>query len=232
METAARRRSARHARILAAQHQVHARAGNAVTNLAERLPPPQSDLARDVLKGPYIFDFLGLTENAQALDIERALTQPITRFLLELGAGFAFAGRQYRLEVGGDELFADLLFYHLKLRCYVVVELKTTPFKPECAGQLNFYLSAIDAQVNAPEDQPTIGLLLCKEKNRLVAEYVLRGMAGPMGVAEYQLYAVCPNRWKADCHRPTRSMQNFTPIPRTSNAAKARVMDCERRSAV
>ncbi|MCG5076905.1 PDDEXK nuclease domain-containing protein [Paraburkholderia tagetis] len=170
----------------------HARAGNAVTNFAERLPPPQSDLARDVLKDPYIFDFLGLTENAQERDIERALTQHITRFLLELGAGFAFVGRQYRLEVGGDEFFVDLLFYHLKLRCYIVVELKTTPFKPEYAGQLNFYLSAIDAQVKAPEDQPTIGLLLCKEKNRLVAEYALRGVAKPMGVAEYQLMREVP----------------------------------------
>ncbi|OXI92657.1 MULTISPECIES: PDDEXK nuclease domain-containing protein [Burkholderia] len=170
----------------------HARAGNAVTNFADRLPPPQSDLARDALKDPYVFDFLGLTENAQERDIERALTQHITRFLLELGAGFAFVGRQYRLEVGGDEFFIDLLFYHLKLRCYVVVELKTTPFKPEYAGQLNFYLSALDAQVKAPEDQPTIGLLLCKEKNRLVAEYALRGVTQPMGVAEYQLMREVP----------------------------------------
>jgi predicted nuclease of restriction endonuclease-like (RecB) superfamily len=180
--------------ILVAQIETdaHARAGNAVTNFAERLPPPQSDLAREALKDPYIFDFLGLTENAQERDIERALTQHITRFLLELGAGFAFVGRQYRLEVGGDEFFIDLLFYHLKLRCYVVVELKTTPFKPEYAGQLNFYLSAIDAQVKATEDQPTIGLLLCKEKNRLVAEYALRGVAKPMGVAEYQLMREVP----------------------------------------
>ncbi|WGS45781.1 PDDEXK nuclease domain-containing protein [Burkholderia sp. JSH-S8] len=170
----------------------HTRAGNAVTNFADRLPPPQSDLARDALKDPYIFDFLGLTENAQERDIEQALTQHITRFLLELGAGFAFVGRQYRLEVGGDEFFIDLLFYHLKLRCYVVVELKTTPFKPEYAGQLNFYLSALDAQVKAPEDEPTIGLLLCKEKNRLVAEYALRGVAKPMGVAEYQLMREVP----------------------------------------
>jgi predicted nuclease of restriction endonuclease-like (RecB) superfamily len=170
----------------------HARAGNAVTNFAERLPPPQSDLAREALKDPYVFDFLALAEDAQERDIERALTRHITQFLLELGAGFAFVGRQYRLEVGGDEFFVDLLFYHLKLRCYVVVELKTTPFKPEYAGQLNFYLSAIDAQVKAREDQPTIGLLLCKEKNRLVAEYALRGVASPMGVAEYQLLRHVP----------------------------------------
>ncbi|AJZ56781.1 hypothetical protein OI25_7751 [Paraburkholderia fungorum] len=170
----------------------HARAGSAVTNFRETLPPPQSDLARDALKDPYIFDFFGLTEDAQERDIEQALTRHITRFLLELGSGFAFVGRQYPLDVGGDEFFIDLLFYHLKLRCYVVVELKTTPFRPEYAGQLNFYLSAIDAQVKAPDDQPTIGLLLCKEKNRLVAEYALRGAAKPMGVAEYQLLRHVP----------------------------------------
>ena len=170
----------------------YTRAGSAVTNFGETLPPPQSDLARDALKDPYIFDFLGLTEDAQERDIEQALTRHITRFLLELGAGFAFVGRQYRLDVGGDEFFIDLLFYHLKLRCYVVVELKTTPFRPEYAGQLNFYLSAIDAQVKAEDDQPTIGLLLCKEKNRLVAEYALRGVAKPMGVAEYQLLRQVP----------------------------------------
>ncbi len=133
-----------------------------------------------------------MAEDAQERDIERALTQHITRFLLELGAGFAFVGRQYRLEVGGDEFFIDLLFYHLKLRCYVVVELKTTPFKPEYAGQLNFYLSAIDTQLKATDDRPSIGLLLCKENNRLVAEYALRGMAKPMGVAEYQLLREIP----------------------------------------
>ncbi|KVD60642.1 hypothetical protein WI87_11995 [Burkholderia ubonensis] len=172
--------------------QAHTRVGSAVTNFDARLPPPQSDLAREALKDPYVFDFLGLTEDAQERDIEQALTRHITRFLLELGAGFAFVGRQYRLEVGGDEFFIDLLFYHLKLRCYVVVELKATPFRPDYAGQLNFYLSAVDAQLRAPEDQPTIGLLLCRERNRLVAEYALRGMANPMGVAEYQLLRQIP----------------------------------------
>jgi predicted nuclease of restriction endonuclease-like (RecB) superfamily len=154
---------------------LHERQGSAVTNFPDRLPPLRSDLARETLKDPYIFDFLGLTEDAQERDIERALTQHITRFLLELGAGFAFVARQYRLEVGGDEFFIDLLFYHLKLRCYVVVELKATPFRPEYAGQLNFYLSAVDAQVKNADDEPTIGLLLCRENNRLVAEYALRG---------------------------------------------------------
>jgi predicted nuclease of restriction endonuclease-like (RecB) superfamily len=178
--------------VMQIETRVRERQGNAVTNFPERLPSPQSDLARDSLKDPYIFDFLGLGEDAQERDLEHALTRHITRFLLELGAGFAFVGRQYRLEVGGDEFFVDLLFYHLKLRCYVVVELKATPFRPEYAGQLNFYLSAIDAQLKAPNDQPTIGLLLCKEQNRLVAEYALRGIAKPMGVAEYQLLREIP----------------------------------------
>ncbi|WP_350357565.1 PDDEXK nuclease domain-containing protein [Paraburkholderia fungorum] len=178
--------------VMQIETRVRERQGNAVTNFPERLPSPQSDLARDSLKDPYIFDFLGLGEDAQERDLEHALTKHITKFLLELGAGFAFVGRQYRLEVGGDEFFVDLLFYHLKLRCYVVVELKATPFRPEYAGQLNFYLSAIDAQLKAASDQPTIGLLLCKEQNRLVAEYALRGIAKPMGVAEYQLLREIP----------------------------------------
>lgn len=178
--------------VMQIETRLHERQGRAVSNFGVRLPPAHSDLARETFKDPYIFDFLGLAADSQERDIERALTQHITRFLLELGAGFAFVGRQYRLEVGGDEFFIDLLFYHLKLRCYVVVELKTTPFKPEYAGQLNFYLSAIDAQLKSAEDQPSIGLLLCKENNRLVAEYALRGIAKPMGVAEYQLLREVP----------------------------------------
>jgi predicted nuclease of restriction endonuclease-like (RecB) superfamily len=147
------------------------RQGTAATNFAMRLPPPQSEMAQATLKDPYIVDFLGLADDAHERDMEQGLVGHVTKFLLELGAGFAFVGRQYRLDVGGDEFYIDLLFYHVKLRCYVVVELKATPFKPEYAGQLNFYLSAIDAQVKAPDDNPTIGLLLCKEQNRTVAEY-------------------------------------------------------------
>ena len=174
------------------ESRLYERQGRAVTNFPDRLSPPQSDLAKDALKDPYIFDFLGLIASARERDIEAALTQHVTRFLLELGSGFAFVGRQYRLEVGGDEFFIDLLFYHLKLRCYIVVELKTTPFKPEYAGQLNFYLSAVDSQIKGEADQPTIGLLLCKENNRLVAEYALRGISNPIGVAEYQLMRDIP----------------------------------------
>jgi predicted nuclease of restriction endonuclease-like (RecB) superfamily len=174
------------------KNHLHLRQANAVTNFAERLPDAQSALARETLKDPYLFDFLGLGDEAHERDIESALTRHITRFLLELGAGFAFVGRQYRLEVGGDEFFIDLLFYHTRLKCYVVVELKAGAFKPEHAGQLNFYLSAVDAQLKTADDKPTIGLLLCKEKNRLVAEYALSGIERPIGVANYELVRALP----------------------------------------
>ncbi|WP_218915553.1 PDDEXK nuclease domain-containing protein [Eikenella halliae] len=171
---------------------LHERQGKAVTNFAARLPAPTSVLAQETLKDPYLFDFLSLGEDAQEREIENALVQHITRFLLELGNGFAFVGRQYRLEVNGDEFFIDLLFYHIRLKCYVVVELKATAFKPEHAGQLNFYLAAIDAQVKALDDHPTIGLLLCKTQNRLVAEYALSGIDKPIGIAEYELVRALP----------------------------------------
>ncbi|WP_395736577.1 YhcG family protein [Prosthecobacter sp.] len=168
------------------------RSGAAVTNFALSLPKPQSDLARESLKDPYRFDFLGLTEEAQEREIEGALVKHVTSFLLELGAGFAFVGRQVLLDVGGEEFFLDLLFYHLKLRCYVVIELKAGKFKPDQLGQLSFYLTAVDAQVKHPTDGPTIGLLLCKSKNQVVAEYALRDKSQPLGVAEYQLVESLP----------------------------------------
>ena len=169
------------------------RQGSAVTNFVTRLPAADSALAQEALKDPYLFDFLGLGHDAQEREIEAGLIRHITRFLLELGAGFAFVGRQFRLEVGGDEFFIDLLFYHTRLKCYVVVELKATAFKPEHAGQLNFYLAAVDAQIKAEDDKPTIGLLLCKQQNRLVAEYALSGIDKPIGVAEYQLLRDLPD---------------------------------------
>ena len=169
------------------------RQGSAVTNFVSRLPAADSALAQETLKDPYLFDFLGLGHDAQEREIEEGLIRHITRFLLELGAGFAFVGRQFRLEVGGDEFFIDLLFYHTRLKCYVVVELKATAFKPEHAGQLNFYLAAVDAQIKAEDDKPTIGLLLCKQQNRLVAEYALSGIDKPIGVAEYQLLRDLPD---------------------------------------
>lgn len=162
------------------------RSGKAASNFESHLPKPQSDLARESLKDPYRFDFLGLTLDAQEREIENALVKHVTEFLLELGAGFAFVGRQVLLDVGGDEFFIDLLFYHLKLRCYVVIELKSGKFKPEHLGQLGFYLTAVDAQLKHPQDGSTIGLLLCKSKNKVVAEYALRDNVRPIGVAEYQ----------------------------------------------
>ena len=170
------------------------REGQAITNFDLHLPQPQSDLACESLKDPYRLDFLGLGKEAEERAIESALVQHITHFLIELGAGFAFVGRQVPLEVGGDEFFLDLLFYHLKLRCYVVIELKAGPFKPEHTGKLGFYLSAVDAQIKHPDDQPTIGLLLCKSKNSVVAEYALRDINKPIGVAEYQLVQSLPER--------------------------------------
>ncbi|NMZ96751.1 PDDEXK nuclease domain-containing protein [Pseudomonas lundensis] len=168
------------------------REGQAQTNFEARLPAPDSDLAHQALKDPYIFDFLDVSREANEREIEAALVQHVTRFLLELGAGFAFVGRQVPLEVGGDDFFIDLLFYHLKLRCYVVIELKADKFKPEHLGQLGFYLTAVDAQMKGEHDAPTIGLLLCRSKNKVVAEYALRDSAKPMGIAEYQLMASLP----------------------------------------
>lgn len=173
------------------------RRGKAITNFEERLPKPLSDLARETLKVPYRFDFLGIGAEAGERLLEGALVQHITKFLLELGAGFAYVGRQVHIEVGDEDFFLDLLFYHLKLRCYVVIELKAVPFKPEHTGQLGFYLAAIDAQVKAPEDNPTIGLLLCKSKNKVVAEYALRNTTSPIGVAEYQLVESLPKDLEA-----------------------------------
>ena len=175
------------------ENQLHLRQGAAVTNFDERLAPPEAGLASQILKDPYHFDFLGLGDEAQERDIENALIRQITRFLMELGAGFAFVGRQFRLEVAGEEFLIDLLFYHTRLKCYVVVELKAHAFKPERAGQLNFYLSTVDAQIKASDDRPTIGLLLCRNQNRLVAEYALSGIDKPIGVAEYQLVRALPD---------------------------------------
>lgn len=168
------------------------RSGQAVTNFPAALPKPQSDLARESLKDPYRFDFLGLNDEAQEREIEHALVKHVTEFLLELGAGFAYVGRQVLLTVGGDEFFIDLLFYHLKLRCYVVIELKAGAFKPEHLGQLGFYLTAIDRDMKSTHDNPTIGLLLCKTRNKVVAEYALGDKTQPMGIAEYRLVESLP----------------------------------------
>ncbi len=169
------------------ESKLHERLGAAPTNFTATLPAPQSDLARQILKDPYNFDFLSLGQEAQEREIETALVEHIRRFLLELGVGFAFVGSQYRLEVAGEEFFIDLLFYHVRLHCFVVVELKGGSFKPEYAGKLNFYLSAVDDLVRTDGDAPSIGILLCRDKNRVLAEYALRDMSKAIGIASYQL---------------------------------------------
>lgn len=163
-----------------------------VSNFEDRLPAPQSELALQAMKDPYIFDFIPFREDMVERDIEQALVHDVTKLLLELGTGFAFLGNQYHLNVGGDDFYIDLLFYNLNLRCYVAIELKTGEFKPEYAGQLNFYLSAVDGILKKPEDAPSIGLLLCKSKNDLVAEYSLKDMSKPIGVSEYRVTSNLP----------------------------------------
>lgn len=165
---------------------LHARQGKAVTNFKASLPVPQSDLANEIIRDPYNFDFLTLRADAAERDLERGLIDHIRKFLLELGAGFAFVGQQVNLEVDGEDFYLDLLFYHLRLRCYVVIDLKARPFKPEHAGKMNFYLSAVDDLLRHPDDKPSIGIILCKTRSRVIAEYALRDLAKPVGVARYK----------------------------------------------
>ena len=174
--------------ILALQieSRLHKRQGKAVTNFPATLPPSDSDMAAQVFKDPYLFDFLGTADPRREREIEQALVDHIQRFLLELGTGFAFMGRQVHLEVGAKDYYLDLLFYHVRLRCYVVVELKAVPFDPAFVGQMNLYLSAVDDLLQHPDNKPSIGLLLCKEKDRITVEYALRDLRKPIGVAEWR----------------------------------------------
>lgn len=166
--------------------------GKAITNFRQTLPIPQGDLAQQTLKDPYVFDFLTMRKGYDERDLENALIENITRFLLELGIGFAYVGRQIRIQVGEEEFFIDLLFYHLKLRCFVVLELKTVKFEPSHLGQLNFYVTAVNEQFRHPNDGETIGLLICKTKDKVVAEYALKNAAQPLGISEYQLSRLLP----------------------------------------
>jgi predicted nuclease of restriction endonuclease-like (RecB) superfamily len=173
--------------VMQIESQAHRRLGAAQTNFVNTLPAPQSDLARDLIKDPYIFDFLGLLEPTNERQIEKALINNLKDFLIELGVGFAFVGSQYRIEVVGQEFFIDLLFYHTRLHCYVVIELKNTDFKFEYTGQLNGYLAIVDDLVrDKAHDAPTIGLLLCKNKEHTIVEYALQGMNKPMGVSSFR----------------------------------------------
>lgn len=169
-----------------------------IDNFATHLPSPQSELVSEVLKDPYIFDFISAGADAKEREIETALVDKITHFMLELGKGFAFVGRQYHLEVGGEDFYLDLLFYHLRLRCYVAIELKAGQFKPEYAGKLNFYLTALDELVKMPQDNPSIGLILCKDRNNVIAEYSLRDIGKPIGISRYQLSEKLPDDLQAN----------------------------------
>jgi predicted nuclease of restriction endonuclease-like (RecB) superfamily len=166
---------------------LHRRLGAALTNFDRTLPKPQSDLAQQLLKDPYNFDFLSLGQEVQERDLERALVNHIRDFLLELGVGFAFVGSQYHLEIDGDDFYIDLLFYHLRLRCYVVIDLKMKEFQPEYSGKMNFYISAVDDLLRHPDDQPTIGIILCRGKKKTIAEYALRDLNKPIGISTYKL---------------------------------------------
>jgi predicted nuclease of restriction endonuclease-like (RecB) superfamily len=173
--------------------QLYDRQGKATTNFDRTLPQPQSDLARQLLKDPYNFDFLSLGKEAQERDLEKALVDRMRDFLLELGLGFAFVGSQYHLEVGEQDFYIDLLFYHLKLRCYVVIDLKMTGFQPEHSGKMNFYIAVVDDLLRHPDDLPTIGIILCKSKDKTIVEYALEGMQQPIGVSTYQLESLKQN---------------------------------------
>lgn len=180
--------------ILALQIQsnLYQRQGKALTNFEIALPAPQSDLARNLLKDPYNFDFLGLSREASERDVENALLADLQKFFIELGKGFSFVGSQYHLEVGEQDFYLDLLFYHLHLRCFVVIDLKSDAFKPEYAGKMNFYLSAVDDLLRHESDTPSIGLILCRDKNKIIVEYSLRNQTKPIGVSEYQLTEKLP----------------------------------------
>ncbi len=178
-------------------NQLHLREGKAITNFTKKLPKIHSELAIETLKDPYKFDFLTLREKYNEVELEDALMENMTKFLLELGQGFSFVGRQYKLDVGGEKFKIDLLFYHIKLYCYVVVELKVVDFKPEFAGKLNFYISAVDGELRGERDNPTIGILICKSKNDTIVEYSLKDINKPMGVSEYQLTQILPKEFKS-----------------------------------
>ena len=173
---------------------LYRRQGKALTNFTRTLPAAQSELAQQVVKDPYNFDFLTLVPEARERELQRSLVEHIRDFLLELGVGFAFVGSQYPVEIGGQELRIDLLFYHVRLRAFVVIELKVGDFQPEFAGKMNFYLSAIDDLLRQPNDRPSIGMVLCNSKNRVVAEYALRDLRKPVGVSEYRITEALPKR--------------------------------------
>ena len=179
------------------KRETHRRQGNAITNFRDKLPAHQSDLVSHALKDPYIFDFMTMTEPFHERELETQLLRHLEKFLIEVGQGFAFVGRQYHVQVGGDDFYIDLLFYHLQLRCYVVIDLKKGAFKAEYAGKVNFYLNVVDDKLRHPADNPSIGLILCQDRNRVVAEYALRGLQKPIGISEYEITRALPKGLKS-----------------------------------
>ena len=177
---------------------LYQRQGKAIDNFQHTLPNPQADLARETLKNPYNFDFLTLGKEVQERELETALTIHMQKFLLELGQGFAYIGRQYHINVAGDDFYLDMLFYHTRLRCYVIVELKASEFKPEYIGKLNFYLNVVNAQLKHANDQASIGILLCKTPNKVIVEYALENITSPLGIAEYQIMNAIPENLKRE----------------------------------
>jgi predicted nuclease of restriction endonuclease-like (RecB) superfamily len=210
--------------ILALQisSRAYERRGKAVHNFHATLPPPQSELAAQILKDPYIFDFLTLAEPFRERELELALLDQVQKFLIELGQGFAFVGRQYHFEIGGDDFYLDLLFYHLRLRCFVVVDLKRGPFKAEYAGKMNFYCNVVDDRLRHANDQPTIGIILCQDKNRIIAEYALKGVKKAIGVSEYQLTRALPKELRSSLPTVQEMERELTRLTAPKARAKQR----------
>jgi predicted nuclease of restriction endonuclease-like (RecB) superfamily len=201
---------------------LYCRQGNALTNFSRTLPAGQSELAQQIIKDPYNFEFINLAEEVRELELERALIDHVRDFLLELGLGFAFVGSQYPLQVGGEEFRIDLLFYHLRLRCFVVLDLKMGQFQPEFSGKMNFYLSAVDNLLRHRDDQCSIGIILCKAKNKIVAEYALRDLGKPVGISEYRLPSALPGNWEENLpaiDELERELKNKIHLQQTSTAA-------------
>ncbi len=196
LKKAAEHSWSRNVMVMQIETNLYSRQGKAVTNFKEKLPLAQSNLASQILKDPYIFDFLSIGEDAHEREIEKSLILHMQKFLLELGEGFSFVGRQHHLEIAGKDFYIDLLFYHLKLRCFVVLELKNGDFKPEYAGKMNFYLSAVDDLLKHETDSPSVGLIICKSKDNILAEYALRDLKKPIGLSEYKLTKSLPKNIK------------------------------------
>jgi predicted nuclease of restriction endonuclease-like (RecB) superfamily len=200
-----------------------ARQGKAITNFERALPPPQSDLAHQLLKDPYNFSFLTLEQDAEERLLEKGLLDHIRQFLLELGTGFAFLGSQYHLEFDEEDYFLDLLFYHVKLRCYIIIDLKSGKFRPEYAGKMNFYLAVVDDLLRHPQDNPSIGLILCKEKKALTVEYALRSTATPIGVSEYRITEALPEEMRTSL--PTAEQLEAELAKRREDGAEGTAQD-------